>query len=156
MAASVLVVAHYLAKPGKEDEVRGLLNALVAPSRREIGCYQYDLLRNQDDPHDFCFVERWEDDQAVDQHSATACEDRRGAGRGAREGASRRSALRNSLTRRYEPVVGLSLLKGRLPVGRALLPLGDLRGGHCFCHLVPSRRVELPKCFRRCRSCLES
>lgn len=72
MAASVHVVAHYLAKPGKEDEVRGLLNALVAPSRREIGCYQYDLLRNQDDPHDFCFVERWEDDQAVDQHSATA------------------------------------------------------------------------------------
>ncbi len=72
MAASVYVVAHYLAKPGKEDEVRGLLNALVAPSRREIGCYQYDLLRNQDDPRDFCFVERWEDDQAVDQHSVTA------------------------------------------------------------------------------------
>ena len=72
MAASVYVVAHYLAKPGKEDEVRGLLNALVAPSRREIGCYHYDLLRNQNDPRDFCFVERWEDDQAVDQHSATA------------------------------------------------------------------------------------
>ena len=52
-----------------------------------------------------------------------------------------------ALTRRYEPVVRLSFLKGRLPVGGALLPLGDLRGGHCFCHLVPSRRVELPKCF---------
>jgi quinol monooxygenase YgiN len=72
MAASVHVVARYLAKPGKEDEVRDVLNALVAPSRREIGCYQYDLLRNPVDPCDFCFVERWEDDQAVDEHSATA------------------------------------------------------------------------------------
>ena len=72
MAASVHVVARYLAKPGKEDEVRDVLNALVAPSRREIGCYQYDLLRNPVDPRDFCFVERWEDDPAVDEHSATA------------------------------------------------------------------------------------
>ena len=72
MAASVHVVARYLAKPGKEDEVKGLLIALIAPSRREIGCYQYDLLRNPGDPRDFCFVERWEDDQAVDQHDATA------------------------------------------------------------------------------------
>ena len=72
MAASVHVVAHYLAKPGKEEEVKGMLMALIAPSRREIGCYQYDLLRNLGDPRDFCFVERWEDDQAVDQHSETA------------------------------------------------------------------------------------
>jgi quinol monooxygenase YgiN len=72
MAASVHVVARFLAKPGKEDEVKGLLVALIAPSRRELGCYQYDLLRNPSDPRDFCFVERWEDDKSVDQHSATA------------------------------------------------------------------------------------
>ena len=72
MAASVHVVARYLAKPGKEDEVMGVLIALVAPSRRELGCYQYDLLRNPGDPRDFCFVERWEDDKTVDEHSATA------------------------------------------------------------------------------------
>ena len=73
MAASVHVVARYLAKPGKEDEVKDVLIALIAPSRREIGCYQYDLLRNpRRDPRDFCFVERWEDDEAVDQHSGTA------------------------------------------------------------------------------------
>ena len=72
MAASVHVVARYLAKPGKEDEVRAVLSALIAPSRREIGCYQYDLLRNLTDPRDFCFVERWEDARAVDEHSQTA------------------------------------------------------------------------------------
>ena len=69
MAASVHVVARYLTKPGKKDEVRGLLTALIAPSRREIGRYQYDLLRNPGDPRDFCFVDRWEDDQAVDQQA---------------------------------------------------------------------------------------
>ncbi|MBI2828029.1 MAG: antibiotic biosynthesis monooxygenase [Acidobacteria bacterium] len=72
MAATVHVVARYQAKPGKEREVEGVLTALVAPSRREIGCYQYDLLRNPADPCDFCFVERWGDDKAVDQHNETA------------------------------------------------------------------------------------
>ena len=71
MAASVHVVARYLAKPGKEGEVRDVLHALIAPSRREIGCYHYDLLQNPDNPRDFCFVERWEDDEAFAQHSAT-------------------------------------------------------------------------------------
>lgn len=72
MAASVHVVARYQAKAGKEDEVKGVLIALIAPSRRELGCYQYDLLRNPGDPRDFCFVERWEDDKTVDQHGTTA------------------------------------------------------------------------------------
>ncbi len=72
MAATVHGVARYLAKPGKERDVEGILPALVAPSRREIGCYQYDLLRNPSDPRDFCFVERWGDDRAVDQHSESA------------------------------------------------------------------------------------
>ena len=72
MAATVHVVARYLAKPGKEREVEGVLTALIAPSRREVGCYQYDLLRNVGDPRDFCFVERWGDDKAFEQHSESA------------------------------------------------------------------------------------
>ena len=72
MPATVHVVARYLAKPGKEEELKAILSALIAPSRREIGCYQYDLLRNPADPRDFCFVERWENEQALDQHGATA------------------------------------------------------------------------------------
>jgi quinol monooxygenase YgiN len=71
MPATVHVVARYLARAGKEDELRAVLTALIAPSRREIGCYQYDLLRNPADPRDFCFVERWENDTALDQHAAT-------------------------------------------------------------------------------------
>lgn len=72
MAATVHVVARFLAKPGKEDEVKGILLALVAPSRREVECYQYDLLQNPADPCDFCFVERWGHDKALDQHGETS------------------------------------------------------------------------------------
>jgi quinol monooxygenase YgiN len=72
MAATVYVVARYVAKSGKEEEVKGVLMTLIAPSRREIGCYQYDLLRNPADPRDFCFVERWEGDKALEDHAASA------------------------------------------------------------------------------------
>ena len=72
MAATVYVVARYLATPGKEEEVKAILTALIAPSRREVGCYQYDLLLNSRDPRDFCFVERWDHDKALDQHTETS------------------------------------------------------------------------------------
>lgn len=72
MPATVHVVARYMAKAGKEEEVRAVLTTLVAPSRREIGCYQYDLLRNPADPREFCFVERWDSEKALDEHAASA------------------------------------------------------------------------------------
>ena len=39
----VAVVAELVAKPGKEEELRRELLALVEPTRREEGCVQYDL-----------------------------------------------------------------------------------------------------------------
>jgi quinol monooxygenase YgiN len=71
MSASVHVVARYLAKSGKEEALKAVLIALIAPSRRELGCYQYDLLTNPLDPRELCFVERWENDKSVDQHAAS-------------------------------------------------------------------------------------
>jgi quinol monooxygenase YgiN len=71
MPATVHVIARFLARPGKEEALKSVLSALVAPTRREIACYQYDLLVNAGDPRDFCFVERWESDKAVDQHGET-------------------------------------------------------------------------------------
>ena len=71
MPATVHVVARYLAKPGQEEALEAVLSALIAPSRREIGCYQYDLLLNRADPRDLCFIERWVSDKALDQHGET-------------------------------------------------------------------------------------
>jgi quinol monooxygenase YgiN len=72
MPATVHVIARFIAKTGKEDELKSVLTALIAPTRRENACYQYDLLRNPAEPREFCFVERWESDQALEQHFATA------------------------------------------------------------------------------------
>ena len=72
MAATVHVVARYVAKAGKEEAVKTVLTALIAPTRREVDCYQYDLLFNPADPHDFCFVERWGSEKSLDQHGETA------------------------------------------------------------------------------------
>jgi quinol monooxygenase YgiN len=72
MPATVHVVARFVARAGKEQPLKTVLNTLIAPTRRELGCYQYDLLENPKDPRDFCFVERWESEKSVDQHAASA------------------------------------------------------------------------------------
>jgi quinol monooxygenase YgiN len=71
MPASVHVVSRFVAKTGKEQTLKSVLNALIAPTRRELGCYQYDLLENQSDPRELCFVERWESEKSVNQHGET-------------------------------------------------------------------------------------
>jgi quinol monooxygenase YgiN len=72
MPATVHVVARFVAKSGKEPALKSVLSALIAPSRRELGCFQYDLLENPSDPKDFCFVERWDTEKSVDQHGDSA------------------------------------------------------------------------------------
>ena len=68
MAATVHVIARFRAREGREDALKTVLAALVSPSRREIACYQYDLLQSTTDPRNFCFVERWDSDKALDEH----------------------------------------------------------------------------------------
>ncbi len=70
MAASVYIVARFRAKAGQATELREALGRLVPPTRREAGCYQYDLLQSPDDPHDLCIFERWEDEKTLNQHIA--------------------------------------------------------------------------------------
>lgn len=54
------IVASIRAKPGHEDAVAAELAKLVDPTRRERGCLQYDLHRNNDDAGHFLFFENWE------------------------------------------------------------------------------------------------
>jgi quinol monooxygenase YgiN len=68
MPASVHVVARFVAKSGKEDALKAALTAAMPATRQELGCYQYDLLVSATEPREYCFVERWEGDKALDQH----------------------------------------------------------------------------------------
>ncbi len=62
------VVAHIHAKPGRESDLRKVLEAFVAPTRKEDGCIRYDLFVDLDDPTKFTFIEEWESREALDKH----------------------------------------------------------------------------------------
>jgi quinol monooxygenase YgiN len=68
MPATLHILARFVARPGQEAALKAALTSLIAPSRREIGCYQYDLLEDSSDARQFCFVERWDDPRAFDRH----------------------------------------------------------------------------------------
>jgi quinol monooxygenase YgiN len=71
MPKTLHVLARVRAKEGKHEALKTVLSALVAPSRREIACHQYDLLQSTSDPRDFVFVERWENEQGLERHGAS-------------------------------------------------------------------------------------
>ena len=64
----VTVVARIKAKPGMEENVREKLMSLVAPTRAEAGCINYDLHRSLDDPCLFLFYENWASKDDLDKH----------------------------------------------------------------------------------------
>jgi quinol monooxygenase YgiN len=64
------VVATFKAKEGLEDEVRQALMALVAPTRSEPGCINYDLHQSADDPSTLMLYENWTSKKDLDEHLA--------------------------------------------------------------------------------------
>lgn len=69
---SLIIVASIHAKKGQEARVLAELEKLVAPTRVETGCVQYDLHRDNDDPAHFLFYEIWENRELWQQHMNAA------------------------------------------------------------------------------------
>jgi quinol monooxygenase YgiN len=67
-AKIVTVVATFQARPGKETELKKILTNLVAPTRKEAGCLNYDLHAAADSPAKFLFHENWTSQAALDAH----------------------------------------------------------------------------------------
>ncbi|MFG0276290.1 MAG: putative quinol monooxygenase [Phycisphaerales bacterium] len=67
----VIVIARVVALPGKAEDLRAVLESLVAPTRAEPGCIKYDLVRDRENAGVFTFVEEWTDDAALDRHFQT-------------------------------------------------------------------------------------
>ena len=67
-AKNITVVATFEAKPGKENELRRALLTLIAPTRKETGCINYDLHQSPDEPRKFLFHENWMDKKSLDAH----------------------------------------------------------------------------------------
>jgi len=62
------VIATMRAKPGKEQQLRDALEALIEPTTKEPGYVNYDLHQGTEDPAVFFFYENWESGEALDTH----------------------------------------------------------------------------------------
>ena len=69
-AKNITVVAAFQARPGKETELKNALIGLVAPTRNEAGCLNYDLHASPEDPAKFLFHENWTSKAHLDAHLA--------------------------------------------------------------------------------------
>ena len=67
-AKPLTVIAQFKVKPGKESLVRQELLSLLAPSRKDAGCLNYDLHQAPDNPALFLFHENWTSKAHLDQH----------------------------------------------------------------------------------------
>jgi quinol monooxygenase YgiN len=65
---TVTVVATFQARPGKEMDLRAALIGLIAPTRKESGCLNYDLHQSPEDSAKFLFHENWTSKAALDAH----------------------------------------------------------------------------------------
>ena len=65
------LIATLHAKAGKEEELGRRLLALVAPTRSEEGCVNYDLHQSADDPKAWVLYENWRSKADLEKHFET-------------------------------------------------------------------------------------
>lgn len=69
--SKLTVIAKVIAKKGSEDIVRSELLKLIEPTRKESGCIEYNLHRDNEDPSVFIFYETWESLACLESHMNT-------------------------------------------------------------------------------------
>jgi quinol monooxygenase YgiN len=68
--AKVDVIARFVARDGRETQLRALLQGMLTPTRAESGCELYELYES-DSRGRFYLSETWETQAALDRHLAT-------------------------------------------------------------------------------------
>ena len=68
--SEVHVIARSVARIGREDQLRELLQGMLAPTRAESGCRLYELYESNVKGR-FYFYEIWESQAALDKHAAS-------------------------------------------------------------------------------------
>lgn len=64
------IVANITAKADNIEQVKAALQKLIATTRSEAGCLQYDLHQDNENPAHFMFYENWESRELWQQHMA--------------------------------------------------------------------------------------
>jgi quinol monooxygenase YgiN len=71
MSEPIVVFARFLAKAGKEEEMKAALLQAIEPTRAEPDNILYDLHQAVDQPAVFFFHEHWTDEAALQRHMQT-------------------------------------------------------------------------------------
>jgi len=66
--STLTIVAKVEAKSDKVELVKAELLKLIAPTRKEAGCIQYDLHQDNSNPAVFVFYENWESRELWQTH----------------------------------------------------------------------------------------
>jgi quinol monooxygenase YgiN len=66
--SQLTIVAKVVAKKESVESVKGELLKLVAPTREEEGCINYNLHQDNDHPALFIFYENWESAACLEKH----------------------------------------------------------------------------------------
>lgn len=68
MNTPITVVATITLLPGSRDVAEEALRKAVVRSRKEPGCYQYQLHEDSERPDKLVMIERWRDEAALQDH----------------------------------------------------------------------------------------
>ena len=67
----IVLLAKSTLLDGKQQEFITVAEKLVKATREEAGCIYYDLVQDVADENVFCFVEKYQDEAAVEAHKAS-------------------------------------------------------------------------------------
>ena len=67
----IVLIARLKVKPDKIEQTKSAALAIVADSRNEAGCINYDIHQSIEDETVFCWHETWVNKAAIDEHFAT-------------------------------------------------------------------------------------
>ena len=67
----ITITAIFKCDPEFLVQLKNLFEPLVAATRKEEACIQYDLHQSNEDENIFIMMEQWADDQGFDQHLKT-------------------------------------------------------------------------------------
>ncbi len=72
MSKEIALAVMITAKPGKKDEMKGYMQSLIEPTRKEKGCLLYDLHESLENPDMFMWYEVWDTQEDLDAHHHSA------------------------------------------------------------------------------------
>ena len=65
---NVVLVVTWLAQPGEQERLAGILRIMVRETRLEPGCIRYEANQSADDPRRFLIYEVYRDEAAQTAH----------------------------------------------------------------------------------------